>query len=248
MIKIYTGLPGSGKSLLLADQALWLFNQNKNWFKKANRLHKKGIILYRDDQGNPIPPFPRKVFSNIKFAPHIEEKWGDYIAYWVDPEELVKVRDADVIWDEVATHLDSTRWADLPLEIKRWLQQHRKYGCNIYGNTQEFLMIDISMRRLTAEVHELHKMFGSRDPSPTRPPVKKIWGLIIKRRVDPLSYDDEGNRKYLGWPSFVAIKKRYVSAFDTRQEIPMGQYPPLKHIERKCINYPNCKHVKLTHR
>ncbi len=69
----------------------------------------------------------------------------------------------------------------------------------------------------------------------------------MKRELDPLSFDDEGNRKYIGIFSLVFIRKKFVEAFDTRQEIKMGHYPPLRHIERKCINYPNCQHIKLTH-
>ena len=71
---------------------------------------------------------------------------------------------------------------------------------------------------------------GSRDPSPTRPPIKRIWGLIMKREVDPLSYDDEGNRKFVGYPSLITITKRRTKVFDTRQEIAIGAYPPLHHI------------------
>ncbi len=70
--------------------------------------------------------------------------------------------------------MDSTQWANMPLELKRWLQQHKKRGVGIIGNTQEFLMIDISMRRLVNNVYTLKKFLGSRDPSPTKPPVKRI--------------------------------------------------------------------------
>lgn len=245
MIEIYTGLPGSGKSLYTADVALQLFRRNKRWYKKETKLYDKGIFYHHDKEGNPIPPVRRKVHSNIRFAEHIEEEWDDYIAYWEDPEQLVKMKDVDILWDEVSTHMDSTQWANVPLELKRMLQQHRKRGIDIIGNTQEFLQIDISMRRLVSKVFELHKIIGSRDPSPTRPPVKRIWGLVVKRQVDPLTFDDEGERKYIR-SGFFLIKKKHVYAFDTRQDIQPGKYPPLKHVERNCID-SNCGHTRIIH-
>jgi len=129
MIILYVGLPGSGKSLRLAKIAVDLLERNRRYYKKS------GVL--------------RTLCSNIKFAPHIEEKYRGFIEYWTDPYQLTRKRDVDLIWDEIATYLDSTQWQNVPLELKRWLQQHRKYGIDIYGTTQDFPMIDISMRRLT---------------------------------------------------------------------------------------------------
>jgi len=225
MIEIYTGLPGSGKTLYMADQALVLLNKNKNWYKKSG----KKVMLY----------------SNMKLMPHIEKEYNEFIEYWHDPEQLTQIKDADVLWDEIAAHIDSTQWQNMPLDLKKWLQQHRKNGIAIYGTTQEFLMTDISLRRLVNSVYEMIKVIGSRDPSKTRPPVKRVWGIILKRKIDPLSYDDEGKRKYIG-TSLIFIRKKFVNSFDTTQIIGGNKYPPLKHIERRCIT-PGCEHIKIVH-
>lgn len=227
MITIYTGIPGSGKSLKSAQKGLELLERNRRWALK----------------GNPV----RKVCSNIKFNPEIEEYFREHILYWEDPADLIKVRDCDVIWDEIATHLDSTQWANVPLELKRWLQQHRKLGIEIYGNTQDFAMVDISMRRMTEQLFYMKKLIGSRDKSATSPPVKRIWGVIMVRELDPQAYkeDSKANRG-IGLPRFIWITRKLIEVFDTGQEILAGKYPPLKHIERECGD-PNCTFHKVMH-
>lgn len=128
-ITIFTGLPGSGKSIRTAKAILFLLNRNKKWYKKSGTL--------------------RKVYTNIKLADHVEKKYDGFFEYWKDPEQLVEMRECDVIIDEIATYFDSTQWKELGLDIKRWLQLHRHYGIEIYGNTQTFSTIDISFRRLS---------------------------------------------------------------------------------------------------
>ena len=226
MIEVVTGIPGSGKSLWTADKILFLLRRNLRWWKKTGQV--------------------RYVYSNIKLSEKVENEYGNLLQYWDSPDQLVRLRDVDIVWDEIATHLDATQWMNLSLEVKRFLQQHRKRGIDIYGNTQEFVMIDVAMRRLTQKVYYLNKLFGSRDPSPTRPPVKRIWGLIWIRQVDPLTFDDEGKRKYIG-NDFFWIRRKHIEVFDTRQEIKRGQYPPLKHIVQICED-PDCEYHRVVHR
>jgi hypothetical protein len=227
-IYVATGKPGTGKSCWTARVALSLLTRNKRYFDKT------GVV--------------RLVCSNLKFGEQVENYFGIYpnglIKYWESPEQLVKVLDADVVWDEIATHLDNTQWASLPLEVKRFLQQHRKRGIDIYGNTQDFAMVDISFRRLTAELYVLYKLVGSRSPSATRPPIKKVWGIHIIRTIDIDSFEKE-NKHISGW-RFFWINRRLVDTFDTRQEIKVGTYPPYKHIVRRCID-PKCDYERIIH-
>lgn len=230
MITIYTGIPGSGKSLKSAQQALELLERNKKWYKKT------GI--------------KRQLCSNIKFSPHVEHYFGDLIHYWTDPYSLVQMRDVDVIWDEIATYLDSTQWANVPLELKRWLQQHRKFGIDIYGNTQDFAMVDISMRRMTEQLFYMRKLIGSPDKSATKPKIKNIWGIIMVRELDPQAYKEESKaNKGVGLPHFIWVSRSLIEVFDTAQEIEMGKYPPLRHIERECERCAlgTCTHRKIIH-
>lgn len=229
MIVIFSGLPGSGKTLKLARTAVETLYRNK-------KLHeKKGLAV-------------RKLYSNIRFSNDVEVEFRGYIEYWSDPAALVQLRDCDVIWDEIATHLDATQWANMSLELKRWLQQHRKYGIEIYGTTQDFAQIDKSMRRLTSDLLLLSKIFGSPDPSPTRPIVRRAWGLVLIRTLDPQKYDEEKSKfeAYGLLPKVMWIQTRHVHVFDTRQEITMGKYPPLRHIARDC-ELQNCAFHKIIH-
>lgn len=222
-----------------AKGAIALLERNLSWYKRS------GV--------------KRKIYSNIKFNDQIVESIiayrlsgkepviiSDWVDYWDDPSDLVRLRDVYIIWDEVATHLDSTQWANVPLELKRWLQQHRKFGIEIIGNTQVFPQIDISMRRLTNRVLTLYKVAGSRDPSPTTPPVKHVWGIILGWDVDPQSYDENNRKREIIPSSITWISEDLTSFFDTRQEVKMGQYPPLKHIERACSD-PECTFHRVTH-
>src|SRR3972149_2187521 len=236
MINIYTGLPGSGKTLYIAKLALELLETNRNWYKKAVILFHKGEYLPKDDDGNITAPIPVRLISNIKFSPEIEKEYEGFLNYWIDPEELPDLKDVDIIWDEVATHMDATRWKELPLDIKRFLQQHRKRGIDIYGTTQEYLMIDIAMRRLVNNLYEMKKIFGSREPSKVRPPLKRVWGYCVKKEVEKESFEEEGKRKYksliYGGTKFIKITEKLVNIFDTKQNIEIGKYPSYKHIER----------------
>lgn len=228
MIAIFTGLPGSGKTLKLARVAVEVLYRNVS-------LKKKGLAQ-------------RKMFSNIHFSPEVESEFRGFIEYWSDPAELVKLRDCDVLWDEIATHLDATQWQNMSLELKRWLQQHRKYGIEIFGTTQDFAQIDKSMRRLTSDLVSITKIFGSPDPSPTRPVVKTAWGLCLLRVLDPQKYDETTSKfqAYGLLPRIMWISTKYVNIFNTREEILMGKYPPLRHIERDCEK-SNCTVHKVIH-
>jgi len=226
MICIFTGLPGAGKSYKMAQTIGAILERNKKWYEKT------GVL--------------RKVYSNLRLSAEVEAEYKDFVEYWVNPSELVFLKDADCFWDEIATHLDSTQWANMSLEIKRWLQQHRKLGIEIYGTTQDFAMIDKSMRRLTSDLFILSKLIGSPDPSPTRPLPKFIWGVCLVRSMDPTTYDEESSKQAAGFPSFMFLSKDGIDIFDTRQEIKMGKYPPLNHIARECIT-PNCGFHRVTH-
>jgi len=225
-IVVYSGLPGSGKSLRLAKIALELLERNLKYFKKSGT---KRILA-----------------SNLKFSTYIEKRYEGFILYWEDPAQIVKLKDADIIWDEMSTYLDSTQWEIVPLEMKRWIQQHRKFGIEIYGTAQDFPTIVVSFRRVTSQLFIMRKLLGSRDKTATRPAVKKPWGVILMREV---LRDDFGKEKedyrYVGTDWFF-ITKELVSTYDTQQELRVGEYPPLRHIERKCAN-EDCTFCKVLH-
>lgn len=227
MIVIFTGLPGSGKSLKLADTAIKILYRNKRYFQKT------GV--------------KRELWTNLKLSSSVEQHFGSLIVYWTDLRQLTVLRDVDVLIDEVATYFDARLWETLSLEMRRWLAQHRKFGIEIYGTSQDFAQVDKAFRRLTSDLYYLTKIIGSSDISPTRPAPKFIWGISMVRELDPTVYDEQKSKfAATGIPRFMFITRARVSVFDTRAEVKLSSALPLKHIERVC-EMNNCSFHKIQH-
>lgn len=232
MIAVFTGLPGAGKSLKLARTIVEVLYRNKAWYESPKN---KGKIK-------------RMLYTNLKLSPAVMEEFAGFIEEWTDTLQLTKVRNCDVVWDELATAMDATQWQNMSLELKRWLQQHRKFGIEIYGTSQDFAQVDKSFRRLVSDLVYITKLIGSRDKSTTMPDVKYIWGLCMVRSLDPVRYDEEKS-KFEGagdLPSFMWISRKDIEIYDTTAEVKAGAYPPLRHIERTCEN-EYCGHIKTLH-
>lgn len=234
MMVVWTGRPGAGKSYFLGQTSIDILYRNRAWYEKT------GI--------------KRPLKSNLAFNPEIEAEFtsrdprvGSFIEYWVDPMQVVRARDCDVAWDEIASHLDSARWADTPAEMKRWLQQHRKFGVEIYATAQDFAQVDIAAKRVVSNLIYIIKIAGSGDPSPTKPPVKYIWGVNITYDIDPATYDEKKSKIMLsGFPSFHLITREGVEVFNTRQEIKGTEFPALHHINQVCER-EDCTFHRIRH-
>lgn len=213
--EIVEGQPGQGKSLYTARLARKLIARNKKWAQKSGTI--------------------RKVASNVKFAPHFEQWAGEFLIYWSDVNELIAMRDVDIIWDEIATELDARNYVNLSNDLKRWLSQYRKRGVDVYANTQDFSMVDARCRLMITRVRSIRKLIGSRDPSPTKPPIKFVWGVCMILDVQNWRETDAEKKKYtLTSLNLFLIEKQDVEAYDTRQDIAQSPYPPLKKIVRVC--------------
>lgn len=221
--EIIEGKPGQGKSLYTARLAEKLIKRN---MKIASRY---GIF--------------RVVVSNIKFSTWFEEWAGPFLTYWISTSDVVNLRNVDLLWDEIATELDSRNFASLSEELKRFLSQYRKRGVDIYSNTQDFSMIDARARLMVTRVATLKKLIGSRDPSATKPTLKNIWGLILVRDVENIMSDDPHNKRYSMTFSTFFINKRDISIYDTTQDIPLSPPLPLRKEVRICPD-DNFKRVR----
>lgn len=240
MIVIFSGLPGSGKSFKLAQTLVEVLYRNKKYFEKQLRLYNEGI--------RPDYPVKRQLWTNLQFKPDVEAEFEGYFEYWTDLRQLVKLRDVDVAIDEVATYFDARLWETLSLEMRRWLNQHRKFGIEIYGTSQDFAQVDKSFRRLTSNLFYLRKLIGSRDISPTRPPPKFIWGVVFVTELDPTTYDEQKSKfgKEGVMPGLLVINRKGTEIFDTRAEVKLSSALPLKHIRKEC-ELPNCDFHKTVH-
>jgi len=243
MIAIFTGLPGAGKSLKLADTVISVLYRNQRAYKKAyaNWLSKREI------EPDMLEPQRRVVFTNLKMSTEVEQYFDGFIKYWTDLKQLTPLRDCDVVIDEVATYFDARLWETLSLEMRRWLAQHRKFGIEIYGTSQDFAQVDKAFRRLTSHLLYLRKLIGSRDISATKPPPKYIWGLVLIMELDPTTYDEQKSKfARSGFPRFMFISKERTSIFDTRAEVKLSQALPLKHLEKACER-ADCPFHKVVH-
>jgi len=241
MIVIFTGLPGSGKSYKLGQTVVEILYRNR-------RFHERELVKWRTAGDIDAPePKPRLVHTNLQLKGPVEQEFAGYFVYWKDLRQLTALRDCDVVIDEVATYFDARLWETLSLEMRQWLAQHRKFGIEIYGTSQDFAQVDKAFRRLTSDLLFLYKLVGSRDISATRPAPKYIWGLSLVRTLDPTVYDEQKSKfKASGIPSFMLITRAGTEIFDTRAEVKLSSALPLKHIEKECED-PLCSFHKVVH-
>jgi len=234
---IFSGLEGSGKSLKLAMVVSSLVERNSKWAEKSSIV--------------------RPIRSNIEFTQEFVDRAESLkvpITYWRNLDELINFKECDVIIDEVGNYFDSRMWADLSLDVRRWLTQGSKSGIEIYGSAQDFAQVDKSFRRLVNELYEIRKLLGSRRPAATKPPVEHIWGVCLMLPLNPQGYDEDKKQFSAGLiPRFFFIRQKFCDIFDTAQKIGRSEYPALRHEERICSRHEraggdgSCRFCKVVH-
>jgi len=229
---IYSGLESSGKSLQLAMRAVDIVYRNNKWRKKT------GVI--------------RPIASNLRFSEEFEQfakKRGVPVVYWEDLDELIRMKNVDVIIDEVGNYFDARMWTDISLDARRWITQGAKQGVEMYGSAQDFAQVDKAFRRLVNELYHITKIIASPRPSNTRPPIKRIWGISMRTSLDPRGYKEDKNKfektGLFGF-SFFFIQRKYCEIFDTKQEIKRSRQTLLRHMDKYCEN-PDCEFHKILH-
>lgn len=224
MITIYTGRVGSGKSLVLANRLQEILERNKKYFKRT------GII--------------REVHTNLELSSKFRSKYGRYLFKWDQIDQLVGLRDVDIFVEEIGIYFDAQRWKEMSPIVKRFFALHRHYGIDIYGNTQDFAQVDISVRRMTQKLYYLRKIIGSRDPSPTKPDIKFIWGLIWFFTLNPIDYQENFKLNQMSFNfDFLWISKKLCDIYNTRQDFS----PPKEYLTHKVKTCPTCHYTKTYH-
>lgn len=217
--EIIEGAPGQGKSLYMNVLIIKLLQRNIKWEKDT------GVA--------------RRIAYNLPLADSFVKAYSKYFVKWREVDELIDFRDVDIIWDEIADVLDSRNWTLLSDAFKRFLSQYRKYGIDIYANTQDFSMVDVRARLMCTRVASLTKIVGSRDLSSTKPDPKHIWGIVWVREVKNLRKAKKNpDEKVLGWfPDFFFIQKHLTDMYDTRGEIKSSGKLVLRHRVAYCELY-----------
>lgn len=225
---VFSGQESSGKSLMLAKTANEILERNIRWAKESE--------------------VPRKMVSRIHFSKDFEQRAKDggiKIIYWKNIYELKDIEGSDIFWDEIHVDLNAKRWADLGLDIQRWLEQNAKIGNSIFATAQDFAQVDLTFRRLTRQLYFITKIIGSERPHPSCPPVKKVWGLCVMRTLNADSYDEKKKQFDGSWWSFkfFKIRKEDCDLFDTNEKVERGK-TILNHNEHEC---PICLKTIITH-
>jgi len=247
---IFTGLESQGKSYMLGVVLIEIIYRNARWYQKQQKDFKElGPIGFQKKYANnkisvptvrPIVVVLAVRDRLLEFARELEIPIIDWSNSRTVIADLEGLTSCDLVLDEVGTYFDSRTYKDLPLSTRLWLAQAAKLGVEIYGAAQDFSQIDISFRRLTDELYEVSKLIGSPRPDKTKPPVEKVWGILTVRQLEPRGYDEKN--KYAGskgWPTFYFLQKKYTEVFDTNKRVPKGEFPPFKHIVRRCED-PSC--------
>jgi len=216
-ILIY-GKIGEGKSLMTAVYVHSLMKEYKRMEKKYPDLPK------------------RKLYSNIVFSDDFYNEYKDRIVYWENVRQLIPVRNADIVYDEIANDLPADGWQSLNKKIRQVFSHCRKRGNRIIANTQDYKAVDINFRRQCKIAFKVRKFVGNRDISATLPPPKRIWGLILVRQFDPDDIEVESNAEKLKKLSFgmFPIRKKYISIYDTTKELPPYMPDTFEHSVIKC--------------
>lgn len=223
-----TGLPGAGKSAYLAKVALRCLKENKS-------QHQLMLKEWEESGKMDPQPMPRLVWSNMHFAEWVEKEFAGYFDYWTDRVQLIKLRDCDIFIDEEQLYFDAQEWQMMSASEKRFFQQHRRYGVDIYGAAQDFAQVDKSIRRVTSNLLMLRKFIGTRDISSTRRNPKFVFVLSTIVELEPEIYDETISKLSGGrFKWFLMITKKDTEIFNTREEIQASEFPPLRKIKRVC--------------
>jgi hypothetical protein len=222
--------PGQGKGIDAADAALRVIAYNRKIHAKYKHLN--------------LPL--RKVGFNYHINKDIFERNKDMLFIWHDPLEMIFEdyphnrilrKYFDCFWDEISIEVGNytMRQTKLHPELSRFFAQHRHRGVKIFANTQDYKMVDIGFRRMLAQAHYVQKIMGSGDPDPSLPPIKHIWGLIVKWEVNIKSLEnDDKDVECSRIPSFMFIDKARTDFYDTMADVSGATEFDLQHRTRKC--------------
>jgi len=125
------------------------------------------------------------------------------VYHWETMDDLYKLRNGEVFFDEAHMAIDARDFASLKPEFKRKLTQSRKYGLNLHFISQHSQQIDVAVRRL-ANDYVLHK---------------KYWRLFVWREwhgeaIEILANPSLPQPKSQGI-GFYWFSKRFAKSYDT---------------------------------
>lgn len=208
---VWTGIESSGKSLQLSIMAKKVMLRNRRWYK--------------------VTGVRRSMCFNSPMSPEFIEQINECSIYvqYKNFDEIAHLEECDIFVDEIIKFFPAKGSDPLNNEQIHFLTQGSKSGINVYGASQDFSQVHKQFRLLVNEVYVVTKLIGSRRPMKTSPPVKRIWGVCIKRQVRTSSFrGDSATMETVGFPVPFMILKEDCDRFDTSFKIPMSTLPVKK--------------------
>lgn len=157
---MYTGTPGSGKSLHVAKEIYWRIKNRKNVICNFEfrtdifeKIRHKGIIKIVDNWDLK----PQLLYDFCK-----ENHVRDYSGHMIEGQTLLVIDECQLIFNARAWNApDRNAWIS-------FFTQHRKYGYNIILVTQNDRMVDRQIRSLV-EFEDIHRNAS----------YYKLWGKLL---------------------------------------------------------------------
>jgi len=215
---VYTGKESSGKSLQLSIRAEEVLQRNIKWF----RITKIPRTMFFDSPMSPA--FIRRI-----------ERVGLRYKKYSNLSDILYENECDIFINELIKYFPASGSAGLSHEQMDFITQGAKSGVNMYCASQDFSQVHKQFRLLVNEVYVVTKLIGSPRPMKSAPPVKRIWGVCVVRKVTPESFKgDSTNMESEGWPSIFFIHKVDCNRFDTSYKVPPTEHP-IKYVRRQVI-------------
>jgi len=177
---IYFGSRGSDKTLHQSFETVKILKYLVRLYDKRPELNKAILI------------------TNSKLSSNIENTYADYIHYWSDVDDLRycpratcwkgkkkhRLHGAYIVFDDLANILPAGNWNTTPMWLKKMFFQGRHFGLRMLANVQDPFSVDINFRRCVDMAYKFTKLFGNPDPDETKPPIKTIFGIYRRRKIN----------------------------------------------------------------
>jgi len=199
VITIVEGRPGQGKSIYLVGEIY--------------RHLRRGRMVYTN-----------VAITDIKFAKKYEKRLFSITSL----EDIIELREGEIVLDEVHIYLNSRNWDKLTIEFQLFLQQHRKRGLNITGAVQSIKRADVVFRELIQVFYRIRKIVSFKMPF-----TREGFGFFYLREYDPDIIESGGsktNQDAVSWPFLFFADPYIFSLYDTTQE-----YQPTERVGQKII-------------
>lgn len=135
VVRVYFGVPGSGKTTYAAHLCKHCFKSSVG-YRLIQRFPNPVVkFLFRKSRA------PIDVYSNVPILG----------SYKLDPKRdlgVYMVQDAKIILDEASIEFNNRKFKDMPPYVIKFLKLHRHYGTSIDVFSQSFDDMDITLRRL----------------------------------------------------------------------------------------------------